>query len=109
MFLLSSSFYSSFSRILSSEKILFQAHVNAIPVFVSLKSRAECIKATLASTLVLVLSYCFVAICGYLTFGTKIDHDILLSYPMSPVILIAIIMVAVKTYVAYPVNLFCGR
>lgn len=81
-----------------------------MPVFVSLKSRADCIKATLASTFVLIVSYCLVAICGYLTFGTRVDHDILLSYqPISAVVLIAIIMVAIKTYTAYPVNLFCGR
>jgi solute carrier family 38 (sodium-coupled neutral amino acid transporter), member 7/8 len=88
----------------------YQAHVNAVPVFVSLRTRADCIKATLASTLVLILSYCLVAICGYLTFGSRVDHDILISYhPISSVVLIAIVMVAIKTYTAYPVNLFCGR
>ncbi|UJR36881.1 hypothetical protein I4U23_029594 [Adineta vaga] len=88
----------------------YQAHVNAVPVFVSLRTRADCIKATLVSTIVLILSYCLVAVCGYLTFGVKVDHDILMSYhPISSVVLIAIIMVAVKTYTAYPVNLFCGR
>ncbi|CAF1291444.1 unnamed protein product [Rotaria sp. Silwood1] len=88
----------------------YQAHVNAVPVFLSLKSRADCIKATITSTIVLILSYGFVAVCGYLTFGTKVDHDILMSYqPISSVVLIAIIMVAIKTYTAYPVNLFCGR
>ncbi|CAF1278576.1 unnamed protein product [Adineta ricciae] len=88
----------------------YQAHVNAVPVFVSLKSRADCIKATLLSTIVLILSYCLVAIYGYLTFGIKVDHDILMSYhPISAIVLIAIIMVAIKTYTAYPVNLFCGR
>ncbi|CAF1392086.1 unnamed protein product [Rotaria magnacalcarata] len=88
----------------------YQAHVNAVPVFVSLKNRADCIKATIASTIILILSYCSVAICGYLTFGTKVDHDILMSYqPIPSVVLIAIIMVAIKTYTAYPVNLFCGR
>lgn len=88
----------------------FKAHVNAVPVFVSLKSRLDCIKATVASTIVLILSYCFVAICGYLTFGTAVDHDILMSYKQIPTpVLIAIIMVAIKTYSAYPVNLFCGR
>ncbi len=51
--------------------------MSVVPVFLSLKSRADCIKATLASTVVLILSYCFVAICGYLTFGTAVDHDIL--------------------------------
>jgi hypothetical protein len=56
-----------------------QAHVNAVPVFVSLKTRAECIYATLSSTLVLILSYCSVAICGYLSFGIKVEHDILVS------------------------------
>ncbi|CAF2149296.1 unnamed protein product [Rotaria magnacalcarata] len=88
----------------------YQAHVNAVPVFVSLKTRAECVKATLASTIVLICSYCSVAICGYLTFGITIDHDILMSYdPKLLPVLIAVIMVAIKTYTAYPVNLFCGR
>jgi sodium-coupled neutral amino acid transporter 7/8 len=87
----------------------YQAQVNAVPVFVALKTRAECIKATLAANIILVLSYCFVAICGYLTFGKNIDHDILISYPMSPAVLVAIIMVAIKTFAGYPVNLFCGR
>lgn len=33
-----------------------------------------------------------------------------MSYdPKSPPVLIAVIMVAIKTYTAYPVNLFCGR
>jgi sodium-coupled neutral amino acid transporter 7/8 len=81
-----------------------------MPVFVALKSRADCVKATLASTIILIFSYCLVAVCGYLTFGKQVDHDILLSYhPISPIILVAIIMVAIKTYTAYPVNLFCGR
>ncbi|CAF1439731.1 unnamed protein product [Adineta steineri] len=88
----------------------YQAHVNAVPVFVSLRTRADCIKATLASTIILICSYCLVAVCGYLTFGTKVEHDILMSYdPRSPPVLIAVIMVAIKTYTAYPVNLFCGR
>ncbi|UJR09283.1 hypothetical protein I4U23_013528 [Adineta vaga] len=88
----------------------YQAHVNAVPVFVSLKTRADCIYATLASTIVLICSYCLVAVCGYLTFGINVDHDILMSYdPHSIPVLIAVIMVAVKTYTAYPVNLFCGR
>jgi amino acid permease len=56
-----------------------QAHVNAVPVFVSLKTQADCIKATLASTIVLILSYCLVAVCGYLTFGKTINHDILVG------------------------------
>ncbi|CAF1305921.1 unnamed protein product [Adineta steineri] len=78
--------------------------------FVSLRTRADCIKATLASTIILICSYCLVAVCGYLTFGTKVEHDILMSYdPRSPPVLIAVIMVAIKTYTAYPVNLFCGR
>ncbi|CAF1317687.1 unnamed protein product [Adineta ricciae] len=88
----------------------YQAHVNAVPVFVSLKTRADCIYATLASTVVLICSYCLVAICGYLTFGINVNHDILMSYNSKSVpVLIAVIMVAIKTYTAYPVNLFCGR
>ncbi|CAF1405537.1 unnamed protein product [Rotaria sordida] len=88
----------------------YQAQINAVPVFVSLKTRADCIKATLVSTIILVASYCSVAICGYLTFGITVDHDILMSYdPKLAAVLVAVIMVAIKTYTAYPINLFCGR
>ena len=105
-----------------------QAHISVVPIYLSLKTRTDCIKATLASTIVLILSYCFVAICGYLTYGIDVDHNILVSQfgsesifnrfvsvlqvnynPNSPAVLVAIILVAVKTYSAYPVNLFCGR
>jgi len=96
-------------RVLPTICFCYQAHVNAIPAFVALKSRSDCIKATLASNLVLIVSYCLVAICGYLTFGTKVDHDILMSYAASPLILVAVIMIAIKTFTAYPVNLFCAR
>ncbi|CAF3462981.1 unnamed protein product [Rotaria sp. Silwood1] len=97
-------------RVLPTMCFCYQAQVNAVPVFLSLKTRIDCIKATLASTIVLICSYCLVAICGYLTFGINVDHDILMSYdPKLIPVLIAVIMVAIKTYTAYPVNIFCGR
>jgi len=98
------------SLVLPTMCFSYQAHVNAVPVFLSLRTRADCVKATLASTTILILSYCFVAICGYLTFGTGVEHDILMNYdPKSPAVLVAVIMIAVKTFTAYPVNLYCGR
>jgi amino acid permease len=59
--------------------LFFQFLVAAPPSLASLKSRNECVKAVVGSMAMLVVCYSTVAIFGYLTFGTKVDHDILVS------------------------------
>jgi sodium-coupled neutral amino acid transporter 7/8 len=56
-----------------------------------------------------VATYTGTAAFGYLTFGDLITTDILLSYDPDPAVIIAVILIAVKTYTTYPILLFCGR
>ncbi|CAF4764159.1 unnamed protein product [Rotaria sp. Silwood2] len=63
--------------VLSTMCFFYQAHLNIVPVFVSLKTHTDRIKATLTSTNILTYSYCLVAICGYLTFRITINHGTL--------------------------------
>ena len=56
-----------------------------------------------------VLTYTVTAALGYLMFGDKITSDILLSFDPDIPTLIAVILIAVKTYTTYPILLFCGR
>lgn len=59
--------------------------------------------------IVCVLTYTVVASFGYLTFGSTVDSDILLSYPQSVPVLVAVILIALKMYTTYPILLFVGR
>lgn len=56
-----------------------------------------------------VVTYTGTAAFGYLTFGDKITNDILLAYEPDALVLIAVVLIAVKTYTTYPILLFCGR
>jgi len=56
-----------------------------------------------------VITYTGTAAFGYFTFGDAIDSDILLSYNPDTSVLIAVVLIAVKTYTTYPILLFCGR
>lgn len=56
-----------------------------------------------------VVNYTGTAAFGYLTFGSNITTDILLAYDPDVWILIAVVLIAVKTYTTYPILLFCGR
>ena len=56
-----------------------------------------------------VLTYTGTAAFGYLTFGDGITNDILLSYKPDEAVLIAVVLIAIKTYTTYPILLFCGR
>ena len=57
-----------------------------------------------------MFTYTVAAAYGYLTFGAFVASDILKSYNAKRVeVLIANVAVAIKMYVTYPVNAFCGR
>lgn len=67
-------------------------------------------KSITLALLVSTISYSSVAIFGYLTYGIDVSSDILLQYDAKDVaVLIGIIMLAIKTIVAYPILAFCGR
>ena len=59
--------------------------------------------------LLCLFAYTGTASFGYLTFGSLVNADILLSYPPTPDVLVAVILIAVKMYSTYPILLFVGR
>ena len=55
-------------------------------------------------------AYSFLASCGYLTIGTKVNPDILLDYEVNiPKVMFGSISMAVKTVFPCKILLFCGR
>ena len=56
-----------------------------------------------------VFAYTGTASFGYLTFGSSVNEDILLSYKPTPDVLVAVILVAIKMYTTLPILLFVGR
>lgn len=89
----------------------YQCHVSVIPIYSCMEKRGmkEFGKTIGCAIALCVLTYTVVAAFGYLTFGDAITTDILLSYDPDPSVLVAVILIAVKTYTTYPILLFCGR
>ena len=56
-----------------------------------------------------VVTYTGTAAFGFLTFGDAITQDILLSYDQDVPVIVAVVLIAIKTYTTYPILLFCGR
>jgi len=90
----------------------YQCHVNAVPIYTCLKHKnlREFSKAILVSIVFIFTAYQITATFGYLTFGTKVNDDLLKSFDSKdPFVLVAVIMFLLKTYTSYPLNLFCAR
>ncbi|KAL5022055.1 hypothetical protein ScPMuIL_001210 [Solemya velum] len=89
----------------------YQFHVSIIPIYSCMGKRTlkEFAKTVSVATILCVINYTGTAAFGYLTFGENITSDILLSYDPSPEVIIAVVLIAVKTYTTYPILLFCGR
>jgi len=90
----------------------YQCHVSVIPIYSCMKHRniKHFTIASSSAVFVCCLAYTGAATFGYLTFGGKVEDDILLNYSANkPTVLIALIAMAAKTYTTYPILLFCGR
>jgi len=90
----------------------YQCHVNSVPIYACLrhKNLREFTKSITVSMIIVFAAYQVTATFGYLTFGTRINDDLLKSYDSKdPSVLVAIIMFLIKTYTSYPLNLFCAR
>ncbi|CAL4073005.1 unnamed protein product [Meganyctiphanes norvegica] len=90
----------------------YQCHVSSIPIYSCLKKKdaPTFSKACVTAVLVCLAVYTLSANFGYLTFGTFVDGDVLLSYDATkPWVLIAVILLAVKSWTTYPILLFCVR
>jgi len=90
----------------------YQCHVSVIPIYSCFKKRTLTnfsASATLA-ILICVITYSVAASFGYLTFGSNVRSDILMSYDAhDPYVLVAIIAISIKTYSTYPILSFCGN
>ena len=85
--------------------------MSIIPIYSCMEKRnlKEFSKTVSLAMVLCVLTYTVTAALGYLMFGDKITSDILLSFDPDIPTLIAVILIAVKTYTTYPILLFCGR
>ena len=92
--------------------VFFQCHVSVIPIYSCMKQRniKQFTIATSSAIAICVFVYTGAATFGYLTFGSKVDDDIISNYSANkPTVMVALIAMAAKTYTTYPILLFCGR
>ena len=90
----------------------FQCHISAIPIYSCMRQRTTK-QFTLASSSAITICaavYTVAGTCGYLTFGSNVEDDILSNYSATkPTVMVALIAMAAKTFTSYPILLFCGR
>lgn len=69
----------------------------------------EFTKTVLVALGICIFAYTGTASFGYLTFGSDVNEDILLSYTPTADVLVAVFLIAVKMYTTYPILIFVGR
>ncbi|XP_019361381.1 PREDICTED: putative sodium-coupled neutral amino acid transporter 7 [Gavialis gangeticus] len=90
----------------------FQCHVSSVPVFNSMKQpEVKTWGAVVTAAMVIALFvYTGTGVCGFLTFGTTVDQDILLTYPSNDIpVAIARAFIILCVLTSYPILHFCGR
>ncbi|XP_054892364.1 sodium-coupled neutral amino acid transporter 7 [Poeciliopsis prolifica] len=90
----------------------FQCHVSSVPVFNSMKTKA--IKpwgfVVTCSMIICLFVYIGTGVCGYLTFGSSVNQDVLMSYPPDDIaVAIARAFIVICVVTSYPILHFCGR
>lgn len=90
----------------------FQCHVSSVPVFNSMK-RPE-IKpwgwVVTVGMIICLFVYTGTGVCGFLTFGSNVNQDVLLSYPSNDIpVAVARAFIVVCVLTSYPILHFCGR
>ncbi|XP_072135365.1 sodium-coupled neutral amino acid transporter 7 [Mobula birostris] len=90
----------------------FQCHVSSIPVFHSMErpSMQRWSWVVTAAVLVCLFVYTGTGVCGFLTFGSRVNVDILLSYPSTDIsVAVARASIILCVLTSYPILHFCGR
>ncbi|XP_066205563.1 solute carrier family 38 member 8 [Saccopteryx leptura] len=90
----------------------FQCHEAAVSIYCSMRNRSlsHWALVSVLSLLACCLVYSLTGVYGFLTFGTEVSADILMSYPGNDgVIIIARVLFAVSIVTVYPIALFLGR
>merc|ERR1719322_690665 len=89
----------------------YQCHVSVIPIYSCMKYRTTKSFSIAVSVAIVICVACYTifAIYGYLTFGSKVNEDILMSYKGGGLVYAAMYAMALKVITTYPILLFCGR
>ncbi|KAF6079449.1 solute carrier family 38 member 8 [Phyllostomus discolor] len=90
----------------------FQCHEAAVSIYCSMRNQSlsHWALVSVLSLLACCLVYSLTGVYGFLTFGTEVSADILMSYPGdNGVIIVARVLFAVSIVTVYPIVLFLGR
>jgi len=90
----------------------YQCHVSGVPVYCSLKKRnlKNWLMILSAATFLSSVLYSITTVFGYLTFGDRIQDDILLNYSADNYpIIVARVGIMVSVMMSYPTIHYCGR
>lgn len=90
----------------------FQCHVSCVPVFDSMSKKE--IKpwgfVVTLSMIICLFVYTGTGVCGFLTFGSNVSQDVLMSYPPDDIaVAIARAFIVICVITSYPILHFCGR
>lgn len=90
----------------------FQCHVSCVPVFNSMirKELKPWGMVVTFSMIICLFVYTGTGVCGFLTFGSSVKQDVLMSYPPNDIAVAfarAFIVICVVT--SYPILHYCGR
>lgn len=90
----------------------FQCHVSSVPVFNSMKKaeiRPWGVVVTI-SMIICLFVYTGTGVSGFLSFGSNVSQDVLMSYPSDDVaVAIARAFIIICVVTSYPILHFCGR
>ncbi|XP_062965032.1 solute carrier family 38 member 8 [Cynocephalus volans] len=90
----------------------FQCHEAAVSIYCSMHNQrlSHWALVSVLSLLACCLVYSLTGVYGFLTFGTEVSADVLMSYPGNDVVVIvARVLFAVSIVTVYPIVLFLGR
>ncbi|CAH7055206.1 putative sodium-coupled neutral amino acid transporter 8 [Phodopus roborovskii] len=90
----------------------FQSHEAAVSIYCSMRNQSlsHWALVSVSSLLACCLVYSLTGVYGFLTFGTEVSADVLMSYPGNDTaIIVARILFAVSVVTVYPIVLFLGR
>ncbi|XP_007452586.1 PREDICTED: putative sodium-coupled neutral amino acid transporter 8 [Lipotes vexillifer] len=90
----------------------FQCHEAAVSIYCSMRhqSLGHWALVSVLSLLACCLVYSLTGVYGFLTFGTDVSADILMSYPGNDgLIIVARVLFTVSIVTVYPIVLFLGR
>lgn len=90
----------------------YQCHLNIVPIYQSTQGATKghtFSKTIFASMIICFAVYTLFSIFGYLTFGSCVQADVLMCYVPTPEVLTAVVGVAIKMFVSYPLQLYVGR